>query len=80
MSCIFSPLHCLCFKAASAHFRPRPNLLDALLVSADRSSSVRIGGEVSPAPLGSPQVNLNLGRGRRCLLLLLFFVLADILL
>lgn len=78
MSCIPPPLHCLCFKAASAHFRPRPNPLDALLVSADPSSSVRFGGEVSPAPLASPQVNVNLKRFRRCFLF--FFLLAEILL
>lgn len=72
----FSSLHCLCFKAASAHFRPRPNPLDALLVSADRSSSVRIGGEVSPAPLGSPQVNLNLGRGRRCIFFIIIIIIS----
>lgn len=29
-------------------------------MSADPSSSVRFGGEVSPAPLASPQVNVNL--------------------
>ena len=42
----FPSVACL-FKAASAHFRPWPNPLDVLLVSADRSSSVRFGGEVS---------------------------------
>lgn len=46
-----SPPHpsAACIKAASAHFTPRPNPLDALVVSADRSSSVRFG-EVSPKP------------------------------
>lgn len=41
-------------------------------MSADPSSSVRFGGEVSPAPLASPQVNVNLECLRRRFLFFLF--------
>lgn len=70
-----SPLHCLCFKAASAHFRPQPTPLNALLVSADRSSSERFEGKVSRAPPASPQVRFKPGARKEVLFIYVFIYL-----